>query len=139
MGEWFSIEVLDGTFPAGTWAESHGDALIWAAQEHGVTDWTWHHHSWGVILEIELADDVAWDAFREAPAVRASLDAVPDPTFGLILHRGRGGSSGTREPRPRRPLSGAGAEALPVPEAEPVSVPAPVPVVVAAPAPVLTA
>jgi hypothetical protein len=47
--------------------------------------------------------------------VRAALDAVPDPAFGLITYRGRGGSSGARDPRKPKPIVGAGAAALPLP------------------------
>ena len=46
----------------------------------------------------------------------AALDAVPDPTFGLIVYKGRGGSAGSAAVRPKRPLAGAGAMALPIPE-----------------------
>jgi len=116
VGEWFSIEVIDGRTSARAWSEAYGDSLIWIAQEHGATDWSWHEHSWGVVLEVELPDEAAWDRLREVPAFRAALDAVPDPVFGLILHRGRGGSAGTRNPRKPRPFAGAGAVALPLPE-----------------------
>jgi len=42
-------------------------------------------------------------------AVRAALDAVPDPVNGLLIYRGRGGGAGSRMPRkPKRPpASGA--------------------------------
>ena len=46
----------------------------------------------------------------------AALDAVPSPTFGLIIYKGRGGSAGSATYPPKRPLAGAGAVALPVPE-----------------------
>jgi hypothetical protein len=48
--------------------------------------------------------------------VRAALDAAPDPVHGLLLHRGRGGSAGSRQPRRPRPFTGAGSAALPIPE-----------------------
>jgi hypothetical protein len=48
----------------------------------------------GAVLEVELPDEVAWDRLLAAPAVRAALDAVPDPIGGLLAHRGRGGGSG---------------------------------------------
>jgi hypothetical protein len=113
--EWFSIEVIDGSSTASQWADAHGDALIWAAQEHGATDWDWARHSWGVILELELPDEATWEAYLASAAVRAALDAVPDPAFGLLTYRGRGGSAGSRDPRRPRPLIGSGAAALPVP------------------------
>ena len=115
MPEWFSIEVIDGSYAASHWADAHGDALVWAAQEHGATDWSWARHSWGVVFEVELPDDVEWDAYLVNPTVTAALDAVPDPAFGLITYRGRGGSAGARDPRRPRPIAGAGAAALPVP------------------------
>ena len=115
MAEWFSIEVIDGGYAASSWADAHGDALVWAAQEHGATDWDWHRHTWGVVLEVELPDEAAWDAYLASPAVRAALDAVPDPAFGVITYRGRGGSAGARDPRRPRPIAGAGAAELPVP------------------------
>ena len=114
--EWWSIEVIDGRSSARAWAESHGDALIWAAQLEGAVDWDWHEHRWGVVLEIAFRDEDAWERFRESIAVQTALDAVPDPVFGLIVHRGRGGSAGTRNPRKPRPLAGAGAAALPLPD-----------------------
>ena len=115
MGEWFSIEVFDGTFSARSWQEAHGDALVYAAQLEGATDWAWHELRWGVVLEVELPDELAWERFQESIAVRTAFDAVPDRLWGLILHRGRGGSSGSRQPRPPRPLAGTGANALPLP------------------------
>jgi hypothetical protein len=116
MAEWFSIEVVDGPFAARSWSDAYGDALVLAGQFQGATDWEWRPTSWGMVFEIELPDEAAWEAFRADPAVQAALDAVPDPVNGLILHRGRGGSSGARDPRRPRPLAGAGAASLPVPE-----------------------
>lgn len=115
MAEWFSIEVLDGTYSAAGWAEAFGDALVTEALASGATNWDWHRHSWGTVFEVEFADESAWDRFRQALSVQAALDAVPDPVSGLIIYRGRGGSSGGREPRRPRPFAGSGAAALPVP------------------------
>ena len=42
----------------------------------------------------------------------AALDAAPDPVNGLIIYRGRGGSSGSRWPRRRGPKPSAGAMEL---------------------------
>jgi len=58
------------------------------------------------------------------PAVQAALDATPDPVKGLLVHRGRGGSSGARLPRRPRPLAGAGAVELPEPDPAPLDEPA---------------
>ena len=114
MAEWFSIEVIDGSSSGRLWADAHGDALIWLAQEHGATDWHSEHHSWGVVLELELPDELAWERYLATTGVRAALDAAPSPA-GALTYRGRGGSSGARQPRRPRPIVGAGAAALPVP------------------------
>jgi hypothetical protein len=115
MAEWFSIEVLDGGSSARLWKDSVGDRLVAIAHGEGLSDWEWHELRWGVILELELPDEFAWERYREHPAVRAALDAVPDPVAGVLLHRGRGGSAGDRRPRRPRPFAGAGAIALPEP------------------------
>ncbi|MDQ1357407.1 MAG: hypothetical protein QOF20_2701 [Acidimicrobiaceae bacterium] len=115
MSVWFSVEVLDGASSAALWSEAYGDALVEAALLTGATEWNWHRHSWGVVLELEFAEEDAWDRFRELTSVQAALDAVPDPLTGLVVYRGRGGSAGTWAPRPRRPLIGCGSAALPLP------------------------
>jgi hypothetical protein len=115
MAEWFSIEVLNGSSSARAWKEAFGDRLIAAGYGEGLSDWEWHDFRWGVVLEVELPDEFAWDRFRDHPAVRAALDAVPDPVSGLLLHRGRGGSAGTRRPRKPKPFAAAGAVSLPEP------------------------
>lgn len=115
VAEWFSIEVIDGSSSGRLWADAHGDELIWLAQGHGATDWHWEHHSWGVVLELELPDELALDAFLGTAGVAAALDATPSPA-GALTYRGRGGSSGARQPRRPRPIVGAGAAALPIPE-----------------------
>jgi hypothetical protein len=112
---WFSIEVLDGAMSASVWSEAHRDALIEAALFNRATDWNWHRHSWGVVIELEFRDEADWEHFRDLPAVQAALDAVPDPVSGLIMYRGRGGSAGTVSPRRPKPLAGAGSAALPLP------------------------
>jgi hypothetical protein len=111
---WWSIEVLDG--PAGTargWQDARGGALTEAAITNGAYDWHWHAHSWGVLFEIAFASDERWQAYRELAAVRAALDAVPDPVNGLLIYPGRGGSAGQNLPRRPRPVAGAGAAPLP--------------------------
>jgi hypothetical protein len=114
MSEWFSIEVFDGASSASLWASTHGDLLLESALSGGAKDWSWHHNSWGVVLELEFADAKAWDDWRALPLVQAALDAVPDPISGLIMYRGRGGTSGASRPRRPRPLRGSGAAALPL-------------------------
>ena len=116
MGQWMSIEVFDGASPASLWADVHGDLLIEAALRHGAEDWSWHRHSWGVILEVCFTDEASWESFRASLVVQNALDAVPDPVTGLIVYRGRGGSAGRSQPRRPRPLTGSGAAALPLPE-----------------------
>ncbi|MGH9279365.1 MAG: hypothetical protein ACRD12_14825 [Acidimicrobiales bacterium] len=109
-----SIEVLDGGYPASLWVEAHGDNVVQAAILHGAVDWTLHHHRWGVVFELVFRDELQWELFRADTGVTAALDAVPNPD-GLLIYRGRGGSSSPREPRRPRPMAGAGAAALPLP------------------------
>ena len=115
MSAWFSLEVLDGASSASIWSEAYGDALIESAILSGASEWNWHRHTWGVVLELAFEDDFAWERFRALASVQAVLDAVPDPLTGLVVYRGRGGSAGTAAPRARRPLIGSGSAALPLP------------------------
>jgi hypothetical protein len=115
MSVWFSIEVLDGPVSASVWSEAHSDALLESAFLAGATDWNWHRHTWGVVLELSFADEADWERFRNLPAVQAALDAVPDPLSGLIMYRGRGGSSSSMTPRKPKPLAGSGSAARPLP------------------------
>ena len=115
MAEWYSIEVFDGAASAALWAEAHGDMLLESALSSGAKDWSWHRHTWGTVLELEFEDASAWDRWRSLAHVQAALDAVPDPVSGLIIYRGRGGSSGSSRPRKPRPLVGSGSAALPLP------------------------
>jgi hypothetical protein len=120
MTGWWSIEVFHGESSARRWQDIYSNALIEAAVTHGATSWEWHEHRWGVVLEIEFAEDSRWEGFRALPAVQAALDAVPDPVNGLLVYRGRGGGAGSISPRKPRPVTGAGAVALPEPGDEPV-------------------
>jgi hypothetical protein len=107
---WWSIEVFDG--PRGyarSWRDAYGAALLEAAITNGVKEWEWHYHSWGVLLEVAFADEDRGKAYRDLPAVRAALDASPDPVNGVLVYRGRGGSSGRVEPRRPLPISTGGA------------------------------
>jgi hypothetical protein len=115
MAEYWSIEVFDGEVPASQWRESYGAALVEAAISHGVIGWEWIGSRWGVVFELNFGDDAQWEAFRALPAVRAALDAVPDPVNGLLVYRGRGGASGASSPRRPRPVPSAGAMTLPEP------------------------
>jgi hypothetical protein len=115
MPFWMSIEVFDGPFSAALWAESHGDPLVETAIIHGAVEWAWHPTSWGVVFEVAFADEQTWDRYRATLTVRTALDAVPDPVSGVLVYRGRGGSSGASFPRRPRPLAGSGAAALPLP------------------------
>jgi hypothetical protein len=115
MDRWLSIEVFDGDVPAAQWWRSHGDSLTEAAITNGALRWDSHQHNWGVVLEIEFDDEERRDRFRTLPAVRAALDAAPDPVSGLLVYPGRGGGSGTRVPRRPRPRPSAGAAASPAP------------------------
>jgi hypothetical protein len=114
--EWFAIEVSDSSMAsARSWGEAWRDAIVAAAVEHGLSDWEVRELDWGVVVELQLPDDLAWMRLLTSAAIRAALDAVPDPVRGLSIHRGRGGSAGVADPRRPRPLAGAGAVALPEP------------------------
>jgi hypothetical protein len=115
VSAWYSIEVFDGATSASAWADAYRDPLIEAAITAGATDWSWHRHTWGVVFELEFSGEEAWDRYLALPAVQAALDAVPDPLSGLIVYRGRGGSSGAPFPRRPKPLAGSGSAALPLP------------------------
>ena len=116
MAQWWSIEVMHGGFSAFRWQEQHDSALIEAALTNGARDGTWHADSWGVVFEVLFETEEQWQTFRNLPAVRAALDAVPDPVNGLLIYRGRGGGAGAREPRRPKPAPAAGAMSLPEPE-----------------------
>jgi len=113
---WFSIEVFDGASSASLWSDAYGDTLIEAAFSNGADDWSWHRHTWGVVLELSFEDEAQFDRFRNALPVQTALEAVPDPVSGIIVYKGRGGSAGRVEPRRPRPLAGSGAAALPLPQ-----------------------
>lgn len=115
MALWMSLEIFDGEISAARWSAAHGDALTEAALAGGARNWSWHAHDWGVIFEVEFDDEDAWDRFIGSAAVTAALDAVPEPVNGLLIYKGRGGSSSRPVPRRPRPLAGAGAAALPLP------------------------
>jgi len=105
--------VSSGATSARAWAELYGDALVKAGLGEGAVDWDWTHQPWGSVFEVEFFDEADFDRFRHLPAVEAALDAAPGR---VSVHRGRGGSSGTRFPRRPLPFAGAGAVALPLPE-----------------------
>jgi hypothetical protein len=118
MAEWWSIEVLHGEFSALQWRNAHDSELIEAALTNGALDGIWHSDGWGVAFEVCFNTAEEWQAFRDLPVVRAALDAVPDPVNGLLIYRGRGGTSAAGKPRRPRPAPSAGAMALPEPETE---------------------
>jgi hypothetical protein len=118
MAEWWSIEVLHGAFSAFQWQEQHDSTLIEAALTNGALDGKWHADRWGVAFEVLFDSEEQWESFRSLPAVRAALDAVPDPVNGLLIYRGLGGGAGSRHPRRPRPAPAAGAMALPEPTQE---------------------
>ncbi len=123
---WWSIEVFDGaTQSAALWRDAHGDALTEAAITHGAYEWHWHRHSWGMLFEIAFRSDERWSVYRDLPAVRAALDAVPDPVNGIMIYPGRGGSSGRVQPRRPRPIIAAGAAPIPREETVVVSLGSP--------------
>ncbi|HEU5160578.1 MAG TPA: hypothetical protein VFU43_26510 [Streptosporangiaceae bacterium] len=111
---WWSIEVLSGDGTATGWRAAYGEALVESAITHGAVRWEWHEFAWGVVFEVAFAADERWEAWRRLPGTQAALDAVPDPVNGLLVYRGRGGSSGA--PSPRRPRLSPGAAAVELPE-----------------------
>jgi hypothetical protein len=111
--DWWSIEVFDTDIPAAVWRDAQQQALIESALTNGALSWEWHQHSWGVVFEVSFTDEDQWDRWRNLPGTRAALDAVPDPVNGLVVYRGRGGSSGSPVPRRPRPAPGAAAVELP--------------------------
>jgi hypothetical protein len=118
MAEWWSIEVLHGEFSAFRWRASYDSVLIEAALTNGALDASWHADRWGVAFEVCFETTGQWEAFRALPIVRAALDAVPDPVNGLLIYRGRGGTSAAGTPRRPRPAPSASAMALPEPDPE---------------------
>jgi len=116
VADWYSIEVSNSASgSARTWSEAYGDVLTGIALAEGAITWDWGHEPWGSVLEIELADEADWIRFLAIDAVKAALEAVPDPVNGLSIHPGRGGSSGSRDPRRPQPLIGSGAASMPLP------------------------
>jgi hypothetical protein len=113
---WWSIEVLGEGASASAWRAAHGEALVESALTNGAQDWAWHEFGWGLVFEVAFADEEQWERWRSLPGTRAALDAVPDPVDGLLIYRGRGGSSGS--PMPRRPRLSPGAAAVELPEPE---------------------
>jgi hypothetical protein len=109
VSHWLTIEVHHAAISADGWRRMHGESLIEAAVTNGARSWEWHAPRWGVILEIEFADEAAREWFRVLPAVTAALDAVPDPVNGVLVYPGRGGGSGAGRPRRPRPAPAAGA------------------------------
>jgi hypothetical protein len=118
MDRWLTIEVFDGDSSASGWRRAHGERLTEAAITNGAERWHWHRHRWGVVLEVEFADEERRDEFRRLPAVQAALDSVPDPVAGLLVYSGRGGGSGSRVPRRPRPRPASDAGAIPEPHEE---------------------
>jgi hypothetical protein len=118
MAEWWSIEVLHGETSAFGWQLTYESELIEAALTNGARDASWFSDTWGVAFEVCFEDADQWEAFRNLPIVRAALDAVPDPVNGLLIYRGRGGSSAAGRPRKPKPAPSAAAVALPEPEPE---------------------
>jgi hypothetical protein len=116
MAEWWSIEVFDARIQVALrWKDSYRAQIVEAAITTGAVDWNWIEHKSGVVFEVCFADDARWEAFRNSPAVKAALDAVPDPMYGLLIYRGRGGGAGSRQPKKPKPSAGAGALELPEP------------------------
>jgi hypothetical protein len=109
------MELLHGRVSAARWKDAHGALWVEAALTNGAVDWAWNEHPWGVVLEVAFLDEWRWEFFYELPAVQAALDAAPDPVKGLLVHRGRGGASGSRLPRRPRSWSAPARSSCPSP------------------------
>jgi hypothetical protein len=117
--DWWSIEVFGGELQSGSaWRAAWEETLIESALTNGADTWEWHEHTWGVVLELHFPDEARWTEWRELPGTRAALDSVPDPVDGLLIYRGRGGSSGSPVPRRPRPAPSAAAMELEPPVEE---------------------
>jgi hypothetical protein len=118
--DFWTIEIADGpTWSAASWRRAYGERLVEAAVTNGAKEWSWVDRGWGVLLEVAFTDESGWLRFRGTPAVRAALDAAPDPVNGRWIYSGRGGSSGSMVPRRPRPIRGADGAPLPEPDHEP--------------------
>jgi hypothetical protein len=116
MAEWWSIEVFSGDrLTASGWRYAYQDELTESAITHGAHYYEWHDTQYGVLFEVLFPSDAEWEGFRALPAVRAALDAVPDPANGLLVYRGRGGAAGGPKPRKPRPAPGSAALEAEVP------------------------
>lgn len=102
--DWWSIEVMDigdgAVHTASGWRDAYAQVLSESLITNGASTWRWTEHSWGVVLEVCLTDEAAWERWLALPGTRATLDAVPDPLRGLLIHRGPGGTSGSFASRP---------------------------------------
>jgi hypothetical protein len=99
--QWWSIEVRHGEVSAFRWQERHDSALIEAALTSGVRDGAWHADRRGVIFEVLFGTGHQRETFLSLPAVRAALDAVPDPVNGLLIYRGRSAAAARQPGRPK--------------------------------------
>ncbi|CCG04798.1 hypothetical protein [Blastococcus saxobsidens] len=113
---WVTIEVFDGGTPAAGWLRAWHDLLVETAVTSGARFWDEHEHRWGVVLEFVFDEETQRDGFRDSAAVRAALDAAPDPVNGVLVYPHRGGGSGSRQPRRPHPRAGGGTAALPEPD-----------------------
>ncbi|MFG1806454.1 hypothetical protein [Streptomyces sp. NPDC049040] len=117
--DWWSIEVMDGedgaVHTATGWREAYAQTLTESLITNGASSWRWFGFSWGVVLEVAFTEEAAWDAWLALPGTQATLDAVPDPVRGLLVHRGHGGSSGAYVPRSPAVAPRADRAALPEP------------------------
>jgi hypothetical protein len=87
---WLLIEVLDGEVPASEWRRAHGEAFLDASIADRAVRWSWRVHSRGVVFEIAFRTERIRDEFRSRHSIKAALDAVPDPQYGLTIVSGGG-------------------------------------------------
>ncbi|WP_432888288.1 hypothetical protein ACQPYH_07195 [Kribbella sp. CA-245084] len=116
MADWWSAEVLDGAdSSASKWWHIYGEVLTAAAIGHGIEEWNLIDLEHLVVFEVGFRAATDWSAFRRLGGVESALDAVPDPVNGLIVYRGRGGTSGSSQMRRSGPHGGGDSMALPLP------------------------
>lgn len=68
----------------------HGQAFLDAAIADRAVRWSWRVHGRGVVFEIAVRTERIRDEFRGRQSIKAALDAMPDPRYGLAIAPGGG-------------------------------------------------
>ncbi len=115
MSHWLSIEVLNGSYAARHWADTHGDDLAEAAVTTEATDFEIKRTAWGVVFEVAFRTDAECEKFKNLEIVRNAIRNAPDPKTGVLIYRGRSTDAGHVGPRKPKPKTGSGSAALALP------------------------